>query len=129
MSRLLSSPPPAAQLNSSAAPVNIKMLESLVGNDPVVIADFLQDFRQSAAHIASQLIAALQAGQTPQACAQAHKLKSSARIVGALELGSLCEQIELAGKQDELATLQRLRHEFEAQHNLVQQYLAEWKAQ
>lgn len=79
-------------------PVDVHTLEELVGSDPVVINDFLRDFSVSSAKIATELRVANQIGQSLAVGAAAHKLKSSSRAVGALALGDLCEQMEIAGK-------------------------------
>ncbi|WP_166806086.1 response regulator [Cryobacterium sp. TMT2-10] len=88
--------------------VDVRILESLVGDDPGVIRELLGDFRTSATAIAQELAAACANGEPGRAGEQAHKLKSSARAVGALALGEICEAIEAAGRahnNDALATL------------------------
>jgi len=69
------------------APVDVTVLEGLVGDDPALVREFLQDFRSSAAKITAELRAACVANHTAAAAAAAHKLKSSAHAVGALALG------------------------------------------
>ncbi len=81
------------------------MLAALVGDDPETIREFLLDFRASAATIAAELQAAVAAGDAARAGALAHKLKSSARSVGALALGGLCGEMEAAGKAGDTAML------------------------
>ncbi len=78
--------------------MDVSVLEALVGNDPEVISEFLRDFRASSDRIAAELRSACQAGQAQAAGAAAHKLKSSARSVGALALGELCAEMEQNGK-------------------------------
>jgi HPt (histidine-containing phosphotransfer) domain-containing protein len=52
------------------------------------------DFLEGAVQAATELANALAAGYVARAVAVAHRLKSSARAVGALHLGELCEAIE-----------------------------------
>ncbi|TFB49881.1 response regulator [Cryobacterium tagatosivorans] len=88
--------------------VDVRILEGLVGDDPVVIRELFGDFRTSAIAIAEELAAACENGEPARAGEQAHKLKSSARAVGALALGELCAAMETAGRSHsthELATL------------------------
>ena len=66
--------PAAAASNRFQKPVDVKVLEQLVGDDPAVIGEFLQDFRVSAAKIGTELRAACVAGDTVTAGAAAHKL-------------------------------------------------------
>ena len=103
--------------------VDVHVLEALVGDDPVVISEFLQDFRASSAKIAVELRVAYQAGQTATVGAAAHKLKSSARSVGALALGELCAQMEGAGKAGDTTALMALLPRFEAELAAVDKYI------
>ena len=105
------------------APVDVSVLEGLVGDDPELVREFLKDFRGSAAEIASELRAACSTGQTKAAVAAAHKLKSSARAVGASALGVLCEAMEQEGKASDTDALNVLLPRFETEMALVEDYL------
>ena len=107
----------------AALPVDISVLKALVGDAPDIVRDFLRDFRHSAATIAAELRAACAANQTKAVVAAAHKLKSSARAVGALALGELCEAIEETGKAGDSAALAVLLPRFEAEIAVVEAYL------
>ena len=99
------------------------MLKALVGDDEETIRDFLHDFRLSAAKIATALRTACTAGQAANAGALAHKLKSSARSVGALALGELCFEMEKAGKASDMAALAALLPGFEQELANVEGFL------
>jgi HPt (histidine-containing phosphotransfer) domain-containing protein len=103
--------------------VDISVLERLVGDDPAVVLDFLQDFQRSAGAIAQSLRVACNDGDMARISAQAHKLKSSACTVGALRLGELCAQIEVAGKAGSGDMLQVLVPAFEREFDAVNQFL------
>ncbi|BBJ23374.1 hypothetical protein W01_13010 [Candidatus Nitrotoga sp. AM1P] len=107
----------------AAEPVDVSVLEGLVGNDPAVISEFLRDFRSSSARIAVELRIAFQLGQAAAVSAAAHKLKSSARSVGALMLGELCAEMEQAGKVGDTEALAVLLPRFEAEMVIVDEYL------
>jgi len=110
-------------VQSGAQTVDVGVLASLVGNDPVVLVEFLKDFQISAAKIAGELSAGYVSHQTGLVGEQAHKLKSSARAVGALRLGHLCAEIEAAssaGMTDSLAALVSLfGREFDAVNTIL----------
>jgi HPt (histidine-containing phosphotransfer) domain-containing protein len=55
--------------------------------------------------------------------AAAHKLKSSARSVGAMALGEVCAEMELAGKAGQVEKLAALLPHFEAELIAVSNYL------
>jgi signal transduction histidine kinase/DNA-binding NarL/FixJ family response regulator/HPt (histidine-containing phosphotransfer) domain-containing protein len=103
--------------------VDTRILENLVGSDPAVILEFLNDFRVSAAKIALVLKTACVDGQPAQASAQAHKLKSSARTVGALALGELCAEMETAGASGRIDALVALLPIFEQELATVNTFL------
>ena len=82
---------------STKEPVDVSVLAALIGDDQALLDEFLIDFQASASAIALELNAACATANTAQVGALAHKLKSSARSVGALKLGALCAQLEAAG--------------------------------
>ncbi|MDP2759993.1 MAG: ATP-binding protein, partial [Sideroxyarcus sp.] len=115
---------PNLQSSASAhVAVDVNVLKKLVGDDEAVIRDFLHDFRASAAKIAAELKVACDGGQAKQAGALAHKLKSSARSVGALALGELCAAMEQAGKADDVQKLVAALSGFEAEMVVVDKQL------
>ena len=113
----------AVQPVAASIPVDVTVLKKLVGDDEEIIRDFLHDFRISAAKIAVELRTACAAGQAAAAGALAHKLKSSARSVGALALGELCAEMEQAGKAGDTAALAVLLPKFEQELASVEGFL------
>ncbi|MFZ2300367.1 MAG: response regulator, partial [Gallionella sp.] len=111
---------------SSAPPVDVNVLKALIGDDEAMIREFLHDFRLSAAKIAAELRAACAANQAETAGALAHKLKSSARSVGALALGELCAEMEKVGKGGDTAALATLLPQFEQELMGVERFLDEY---
>jgi HPt (histidine-containing phosphotransfer) domain-containing protein len=69
------------------------------------------------------LRAACAASQPAAAAATAHKLKSSARAVGAFALADLCEAIEGEGKAGKAETLVTLLPRFDEEMAAVNDYL------
>src|SRR5690606_3987468 len=114
--------PPDAT-SAQRPPVDVQMLESLVGDDPAVIEEFLSDFGASARLAQQRIRASCEAGDAIAVAAEAHKLKSSARSVGALALGGLCEQMERHGNAASSQALQKLLPAFEAEIASVCRYL------
>jgi signal transduction histidine kinase/DNA-binding response OmpR family regulator len=114
---------PTLASNISAGPIDIAVLERLVGNDPAVINECLHSFGVTAAKTSRELKAAHRAGQVAQVGAAAHKLKSSARAVGAISLGELCASMEDACSTDKTAPLDAFVRRFEAEIAAVDEYL------
>ncbi len=107
--------PSPAQQASAASALDVRVLAALVGDEPAVIKDFLQEFASSAQSIAVELLAACSAGNAPQVAAQAHKLSASSRAVGAMGLGALCAALEAAAKAGQLDALPALAQRFRAE--------------
>jgi len=120
---------PASDPEATRQPVNVATLQALVGTDGAVVRELLQAFRLSAADLSNELSAALIARRSGEAAAVAHRLKSSARSMGALQLGELCAAIEAAGLAGDLAALPgllaRLRVEMAAVDRHLTLLLAE----
>lgn len=117
------SQPPKA---THPAPLDVSVLQGLIGNKPEVIREFFREFRHSAAKIAADLRYAVQAGDMVAAKDAAHKLKSPARSVGALALGELSFQIEEKCKTGQGETLADLLDRFEMELAAVNKYLDTW---
>ena len=114
-----SAPPP----NAAAAALDVDVLKALVGDEPAIVGEVLRDFRISAGKATAQMRVACRARQVADVAAIAHKLKSSARAVGALALGELCARMEEAGHAGRLETLAMLWPRFEAEMAAVDQLL------
>jgi HPt (histidine-containing phosphotransfer) domain-containing protein len=84
-----------------ALALDIHILEALVGDDPDLIKDFLREFRSSLATIAEAIRTEFNAEQIIKVGLKAHTLKSSARSMGALRLGDLCDNIESISKSSQ----------------------------
>jgi two-component system sensor histidine kinase/response regulator len=110
-------------------PVNVSVLESLVGSDQRLVEELLREFSDSAGVMGQELIDCCTALRVTQAAEIAHKLKSSARSVGALKLGDLCELIESASKSVDVAACSRLTPQFEAELASVITFLSALKRQ
>jgi signal transduction histidine kinase/DNA-binding NarL/FixJ family response regulator len=112
----------------SSIPVQVSVLEALVGTDPQLIHEFLQEFGVSAARLAAGLTEACGNQRSKDAADIAHKLKSSARSVGALRLGKLCAAIEVAGTAGDLTVLTELLPSFEQEMSAVDVFLRSLQA-
>ncbi len=103
-------------------------LHRLIGNNPAMQRRLLEKFLLSAQDQMGLINSAIAAGNAPAAAEVAHKLKSAANSIGALRLGKLCQEIELAGRTgdrgqcDVLAV--RLTENFSAATATIQNYLS-----
>jgi len=83
------------------AAVHPDALIKIVGNDPAVVAEFLGDFVLTAKEVVGEIQIAYRKRLAQEVAAFAHKLKSSARTIGADNLADLCQILEQAGRADD----------------------------
>jgi CheY-like chemotaxis protein/HPt (histidine-containing phosphotransfer) domain-containing protein len=108
---------PEQQVESAAADSDVPTLElatlhELVGHDPAIIRDLLQEFLDAMRAASRAMNAALEAHDLPGIAAIAHRLKSSARSVGALRLGDLCAELENASRIGRSAPVVQLLNKY-----------------
>ena len=109
----------AVAMDGAPSAVDVRVLEGLIGHEPGVVREFLRDFRSGAESTALKLQTACADHDAAQAIEQAHKLMSSARAVGALQLGQLCERMAAAGRARDPAQLVKLWPVFERELGAV----------
>jgi PAS domain S-box-containing protein len=83
-------------------------LTRLVGENPEMQLRLRTRFLENASEQVRRLQQLMDADDTVAVAELAHELKSSARTVGALLLGSLCDQLEQCARQGDVATMQTL---------------------
>jgi len=86
--------------NNSDA-IDASALMAMFGDDPVMFKEILTDFIQPSRDIIEEIKTAHQDHSSEGVKQAAHKLKSSARSVGANDLADLCQALETAGKGDD----------------------------
>lgn len=89
-----------------------------------MIRDLLLQFSVSAGKSANEMERAVNEENTAAAGAIAHKLKSSAKSVGAFKLAELCERIESVETIAEISILKSLFRKFSEELVVVQAALA-----
>lgn len=72
---------------------------AIFGDDEQTIKEFLEEFIVSSEETMTDLSAVVDPESAARVRSSAHKLKSSARTVGAHVLADLCEALEAAGKE------------------------------
>lgn len=119
----------ATGIAATLARLDLNALSQQVGEDPAVQREFLSDFRESAAHIATDMSRAWKRKDTNECVALAHKLKSSARAVGAFALGDICAKMEAARWEIGTGSLDHLHPQFVLERDAVDALLRAHLAQ
>ena len=100
--------------------LDLSILVGFLGeNNPLEIIDFITVFQIEAAKLTAEIIAAIRAEQIAVVFEAAHQLKSSSHTVGAMELAELCYALEVAGRADDLVTINTLLPDFDQGWNAV----------
>lgn len=87
---------PSQAAGNELAVLDLRVLEEMVGSEPEVVRDFLQQYLASARNIMAEVRLGHATGDLARVGGATHRLKSSSRAVGALRFGDLCAQIESA---------------------------------
>ena len=97
--------PAAIKASTAAVPTqtghalfDAQVLPSLTGGDATLVEELLAAYRISARDTAQSLSKAQASANWRQVGELAHRLKSSSRAVGAMQLGEICATLEQAGR-------------------------------
>lgn len=105
------------------SPADLKVLTAQIGDDPAIVADVLQTFREGVGRSRDALRQGVQARSMRSVVDAAHKLKSSARAIGGRTLGEICAEIESQAKAGAAADVEALMPRLESELDAVMRYL------
>ncbi|WP_198670491.1 Hpt domain-containing protein, partial [Oceanicella sp. SM1341] len=101
-------PAPGGMLHAPEAPaprtLDTSALQEMFG-DEATVRDILREFVAPARGIVAEIAAGFAARSADAVCKAAHKLRSSARAVGAHALADLCQELETAGRRGDWPAL------------------------
>ncbi len=117
-----------AVVQTASAPVDLAVLSAFVNGDPQDIEELLLAFGDNARSTAMALRESDAEGRVRDVADLAHRLKSSARAVGARALGDVCSAIQKAALGGDTVSLRRLLAQFDVELAAVEQFLAARKA-
>jgi signal transduction histidine kinase/CheY-like chemotaxis protein/ABC-type amino acid transport substrate-binding protein/HPt (histidine-containing phosphotransfer) domain-containing protein len=92
---------PEAEDDGGDGPIDPSALKSVFGDDDDTFKEILKDFVTPATNNIADIESAFADRSADDVAKAAHKLKSSARAVGANELADLCLTLETAGKAED----------------------------
>jgi CheY-like chemotaxis protein/HPt (histidine-containing phosphotransfer) domain-containing protein len=118
---------PAEKAHASLVMWDIAALVQTVGDKTETQQRLLNKFLLGASVQAAEISTAVNNGAWMQAADVAHKLKSSARAVGAMQLGQHCAALEAAGRASDngrcIAIASELQHSFSETEQLIHKWL------
>lgn len=89
--------------------IDLTILAEVIGNNPDKLQRFANKFVETTRAALAELQACLDRGDVARIGELGHRVKSSARIVGALGMGDLCERLEQLPVQPHEAALAQAR--------------------
>lgn len=89
--------------------IDLSILAGVIGEDPAKLDKFAHKFVDSTRVALAELYECLAGEDVARIRELGHRLKSAARIVGALGMGDLCERLEKLPPQEPEAELARAR--------------------
>jgi len=111
---------PSESPGTTSPVIDDTALKTLFGSDTQAIREVLIDFLPPSRTIVEEVTSAMAAGTSIEVTRATHKLKSSARTVGAETLASLSETMEDAGKRNDWETLNTLFPQLRAAFSAVE---------
>ncbi|MET3999900.1 PAS domain S-box protein [Marinobacterium sp. MBR-109] len=103
----------ATPVSNGTEALNLDILRELVGADPALLREFLTIWQSSSAPLIEELRQAFEAQDTGTMSSVAHRFKSSSRSIGALPLGDLCADMEMACRAHDHDEISHLMQRFE----------------
>lgn len=104
-------------------PIDEKTLKNMFGDDPGVFKEILNDFMLHTFKVIKEIKTGWENRSSEEVEMAAHKLKSSARSVGANELGNICSRLESAGTENDLVSITQNIPLLDSEMNKVEQYI------
>ncbi len=114
--------------NKEEMVVNPSILGELLGSqDREMLAGYYQEFLQSCEPTIEQIRTAYSKNDLIELSSQAHKLKSSARAIGADSLADCCLAIEMAGKEDDARAAKQQQKRFFTLFDQVKNWINQYE--
>lgn len=104
-------------------PIDERPLKKMFGDDPAIFREILNDFIAPTQKIIGEIRAGQEKHSVEDIEMAAHKLKSSAKSVGAFDLGKICEILEKAALEKDWETINKLVGTLQPEMNEVIQYI------
>ena len=106
---------PSITTNKKDDPIfDPEVLIDMLGDNPVVHRKLIDSFLEEAQKAAVEISLANEAHDSDTLTSVSHKLKSSARIVGAIQFANACEVLERAGRNATWVEIQPAQVNFQA---------------
>jgi HPt (histidine-containing phosphotransfer) domain-containing protein len=110
--------------NGEGVVLDESVLHELFGSDSELHGHILSEFEDSLSGYCSEFESAWRAQSAEAMKGVAHKLKSSALTVGAVQLAGVCDQLEMAGKGQAWTQVELIYPQLQPAVDAVCQYIS-----
>jgi len=105
------------------SPIDLSVLKNIFNNDADLMRKFSKKFIQVAEEVITEIEAAKIRSDLKALESQGHKLKSSARTIGAHHFAELCDGLEIAAIKSDWAQIEHFMSQISVSFNHVKQQL------
>jgi HPt (histidine-containing phosphotransfer) domain-containing protein len=105
------------------ATIDERAIKDTFGDDDAVFKEIMQSFLAPSETIIAEIVAAWEKRSAPDVKDAAHKLKSSARTIGAHALADICAALEAAGKASDWTAIDTLAPQARDEFGGVARYI------
>ncbi|OOZ39244.1 hypothetical protein BOW53_12345 [Solemya pervernicosa gill symbiont] len=116
-------PLPVEETQKESYPIDPTALSKLFGKKQIKQAEYLKKFARHGAESLKEIDVAFADNDNNQIAFIAHKLKSSAGMVGATSLASTCEQLEKIATEGDQSRIKPLISQLHSQYDDVKTYI------
>lgn len=109
------------------APVDPTMLVQMVGDDPELHAELIGEFLKTTEDILSEMDGYFTKRRLDKYGGLVHRIKSSARTVGANKMGDMCHRLEVSAKSSDWNTVEQLHPLLYPEFLLVKKFFIDTK--
>lgn len=106
-------------------PIDTSIIKGLIGDDEALINIFFQKFINTVPAEMSEIEQSISDQDFVTCKARAHKLKSSAKAIGAIMLADICQNIENTSLQEDQGNSNKLLAELLAEFEHCKQFINE----
>lgn len=102
-----------SEQSESDSPFDASTMTEMVGSDIEIHCKLLDTFIETTPDILFDLNASIESRSASDVVAQAHKLKSSSRAIGAIKMGGLCAEMENEGRSENWPSIEQITIQLE----------------
>jgi len=110
-------------ITSTDNPIDPQPLTNMFGDNLELFKEILNEFIVPTWNIINEIKTGWENHSAEEIEMSAHKLKSSARSVGATELGDICSILEIAGKEQDWVSIDPLIPRLDQVMNDIEHYI------